>query len=78
MSFCASCGSSLSGDVDLCSHHHTGQADDWARANRLMCDFLHRKWIPSAMETPDEVNGTLAEIWESVEEPAAVAAAGGS
>ena len=76
MSFCASCGSSLSGGVVLCSHHHTGQPDDWAQANRLMCDFLHRKWIPSALEAPAEVDGTLAEIGESVEELAAVASEG--
>gem|GEM_PF-5222915 len=50
MSLCASCGSSLRGDTDLCSHHHTGKPDDWAQANRLMCDFLHRKWIPPALE----------------------------
>jgi hypothetical protein len=75
MSFCASCGSSLSGDVDLCPHHHTGQPDDWAQTNRLMCDFLHRKWIPPSMETPDEVDETWAEMGEPVEEPAVVAGA---
>ena len=58
MSLCASCRSSLSGSADLCPHHHTGQPDDWAQANRLMCDFLHRKWIPSALEAlGDQVEG---------------------
>ena len=76
MSLCASCGSPLSGGVDLCSHHHTGQPDDWAQVNRLMCDFVHRKWIPSPPVAPDEVDGALAEIGESVEELAAAATAG--
>lgn len=54
MSLCAWCGLPLSGDVDLCPHHHAGQPDDWAQANRIMCDFLHRKQVPAVAEEPEE------------------------
>jgi hypothetical protein len=46
MSLCVSCGLALTGDADFCPHHQTGYAEDWAVANRIMCDFVHRKWIP--------------------------------
>lgn len=46
MSLCVSCGLALAGDADFCPHHQTGYAEDWAAANRIMCDFVHRKWIP--------------------------------
>jgi len=46
MSLCVSCGLALAGDADFCPHHQTGYAEDWAVANRIMCDFVHRKWIP--------------------------------
>lgn len=42
MSRCASCGFQLSGDAELCPHHHCAYEDDWASANRIMCDFFHR------------------------------------
>jgi len=46
MSLCASCGLQLSGDASLCPHHHCVYGDDWAVANRIMCDFFHRGKIP--------------------------------
>jgi hypothetical protein len=46
MSLCASCGLQLSGEAALCPHHHCVYGDDWAVANRIMCDFFHRKKIP--------------------------------
>lgn len=46
MSLCVACGLALAGDADFCPHHQTGYAEDWAAANRIMCDFVHRKWIP--------------------------------
>lgn len=46
MALCASCGLQLSGEAALCPHHHCVYGDDWAVANRMMCDFLHRKWVP--------------------------------
>jgi hypothetical protein len=46
MSLCASCGLQLSGEAALCPHHHCVYGDDWAVANRIMCDFFHRKKVP--------------------------------
>jgi hypothetical protein len=46
MSLCASCGLQLTGDAALCPHHHCVYGDDWAVANRIMCDFFHRGKLP--------------------------------
>jgi len=57
MSLCASCGLQLTGDAGLCPHHHCVYGDDWAVANRIMCDFFHRKKVPprlSQNERDDE------------------------
>lgn len=53
VSLCAACGFQLSDESALCPHHHSGVGDDWAAANRLMCDFLHRGKIPLRLG-PDE------------------------
>jgi hypothetical protein len=42
MSLCVLCGYPTRDPDDLCAHHSAGREDDWARSNRLMCDFLHR------------------------------------
>jgi hypothetical protein len=49
MSLCASCGLQLTGDAALCPHHHCVYGDDWAVANRIMCDFFHRGKVPSRL-----------------------------
>jgi hypothetical protein len=46
MSRCASCGIELHSDLTLCPHHRYAYRDDWAAANRIMCDFFHRGKIP--------------------------------
>jgi hypothetical protein len=46
MSLCAACGFPLTDDSALCSHHHAIYGDDWAEANRIMCNFLHRGKVP--------------------------------
>jgi len=46
VSLCVACGLALAGDADFCPHHQSGYAEDWAVANRIMCDFVHRKAIP--------------------------------
>jgi hypothetical protein len=46
VSTCALCAVILTGEGELCTHHHTVKHDDWAAGNRVMCDFLHRKRIP--------------------------------
>ena len=62
MSLCVACGLSLAGDADFCPHHLSGYAEDWAVANRIMCDFIHRKWIPpSSTITPEELVSFLGD-----------------
>jgi hypothetical protein len=47
VSLCASCGLNILDDVGLCPHHRVAcGGDDWAVANRIMCDFLHRQRVP--------------------------------
>ena len=66
MSLCVCCGLALAGDANFCPHHQTGYAEDWAVANRMMCDFVHRKWIspspPPGLEDRDFWNMTEEEI----------------
>jgi len=49
MSLCASCGLQLTGNAGLCPHHHCVYGDDWAEANRIMCDFFHRGVVPARL-----------------------------
>ena len=42
MPLCLQCGLSTLSTAEICSHHVYGHGDDWATANRIMCDFLHR------------------------------------
>jgi hypothetical protein len=58
MSLCVFCGIRLAETAALCAHHHVGASDeDWASANRMMCDLLHRGFradeesAPPAVET---------------------------
>ena len=61
MSLCASCGLNNPNDVGLCPHHHAIQgSDDWAVANRIMCDFLHRQRVPRRL-TEAERDESFAE-----------------
>jgi hypothetical protein len=46
MSACARCGVLLRHDAELCPDHVFPSDDAWAAANRIMCDFLHRKKPP--------------------------------
>jgi hypothetical protein len=48
MSWCASCGLTLSGTVALCRHHAVVCGQDWAVANRIFCDLIHRGVVPAA------------------------------
>jgi hypothetical protein len=42
VSLCSYCGQDTLRSDGLCLHHTVATAEDWARANRIMCDFLHR------------------------------------
>lgn len=39
---CPSCGLSLN-NAEICPHHHCVHGDDWASANKIWCDYFHRK-----------------------------------
>ena len=60
VSLCASCGLHTPANVGLCPHHHgVYGGHDWAVANRIMCDFLHRQRVPRRLteaERDDDVN----------------------
>jgi hypothetical protein len=65
MSLCASCGLQLSGDAALCPHHHCVYGDDWAVANRIMCDFFHRKKLPPRLAQPERDDDFWAHAGEA-------------
>lgn len=44
---CSSCGTHIfATGQELCTHHHRPDVDDWARANRVYCDLIHRGIMP--------------------------------
>jgi hypothetical protein len=65
MSLCASCGLQLSGDAALCPHHHCLYGDDWAVANRIMCDFFHRRKLPPRLAQHDRDDDFWAHTAEA-------------
>ena len=65
MSLCASCGLQLSGDAGLCPHHHCVYGDDWAVANRIMCDFFHRGKIPPRLAQTERDDDFWAHTGEA-------------
>ena len=65
MSLCASCGLQLSGEAALCPHHHCVYGDDWAVANRIMCDFFHRKKVPPRLTATERDDDFWAHTGEA-------------
>lgn len=57
MSLCASCGLQLSGNAELCPHHHCVYGDNWAEINRIMCDFFHREIAPPRLSKEERNEG---------------------
>jgi hypothetical protein len=56
MSACARCGLQLGQGAALCLDHVAAGDQDWAAANRIMCDFLHRRKPPPRLR-PREREG---------------------
>ena len=54
MSLCASCGLELAIGAMLCPHHPLVLGDEWAAANRIWCDFIHRRKDPARLEPPEQ------------------------
>jgi len=64
-SVCASCGITNAYDGNLCSHHQHVYGDDWAVANRIICDLLHRGIEPrrlAATERDDDLWAHTGEV----------------
>jgi len=47
VSLCAQCGQPTFDSGDLCTYHSSGQGENWATGNRIMCDFVHRGIVSS-------------------------------
>lgn len=66
MSLCAWCGLRPPGDGGLCPHHHVVYGGhDWAVANRIMCDFFHRRRVPRRLaqaERADDDNAITVTL----------------
>jgi hypothetical protein len=62
MSRCAQCAFPTNGPDDMCAHHVTGHADDWAMGNRVMCDFFHRRIV-----SPPERRAATVTIFSRLE-----------
>jgi hypothetical protein len=56
MPLCMQCGLSPLGTAEICSDHVCGHGVDWATANRIVRDFLHRGFVEP---TPCERNEDL-------------------
>jgi hypothetical protein len=59
MSMCALCAQPTTGRNGVCAFHFHYDRDDWATANRTMCDFVHRGIVPPAPADQDEWSGLL-------------------
>lgn len=62
MSVCAACAHRLPGQAELCTHHSM-VCDDWAATNRIMCDLIHRRKVPSRL-MPEQRDD---EFWAHLE-----------
>lgn len=64
MRLCALCGTRNPVGGDICAHH-VSTDENWAAANRVFCDFLHRRIeplaVPWTVEELDEAMALMAE-----------------
>jgi hypothetical protein len=65
MSLCVLCAQPTLGPGNIYDYHMYAHGDDWAAANRIMCDFLHRGVVPPAPcerdDSPEFLGEPLAE-----------------
>jgi len=54
MPLCVPSAQSTLSTAEICCHHESGHGDDWATANRIMCDFLHRGVVAPTQRKRDE------------------------
>jgi len=62
MSQCAICGLPAAGPGEICVHHLSFPADDWATGNRIMCDFLHRGIVLAGPRERSDDSDVLVEL----------------
>jgi hypothetical protein len=58
---CISCGYVLHTPFQLCAHHGQAMPEDWAVANRIYCDFIHRGKIPARL--PESERAESLDVW---------------
>ncbi len=58
------CGAQLYGNGELCAHHH-GVVDDWAEANRIMCNFFHRGILLNRLRDENRVGPMFTDGGEA-------------
>jgi hypothetical protein len=64
---CVLCGESTLGEENFCLFHLDADEDNWATGNRIMCDFLHRRIVPSAgPERPDALDLPIETLDEAL------------
>jgi hypothetical protein len=63
MSLCVVCGYSTPGPESICTHHAGSYPTDWAEANKLMCDLLHRGIVsrPPSLRTASRTTNARDE-----------------
>jgi len=59
VTLCAFCRQPTHDSGDLCTYHNSGQEDDWAAGNRIMCNFVHRGIVSL---TPPELIAHSTEL----------------
>jgi hypothetical protein len=50
MNPCAYCGDPIDDSSGICRFHSILQGDNWASANRIMCDFIHRGIVVAVLD----------------------------
>ena len=56
MSICFRCGVMLENDDNLCAYHVKSEDTDWHIANKIMCDYFHRKIEPKRLNEKERVD----------------------
>lgn len=65
MSLCAQCGYPMIGPGELCAHHNASDGVNWARDNRIMCDFVHRGLVTTVECAP--ADGAIELLLDTLE-----------
>jgi hypothetical protein len=66
MSLCPYCGDPTFGPGAICVYHGLSNRDDWAKGNRIMCDFVHRGVV---LPTPSRSALSSMDVLEDLETP---------